>query len=686
MAENDGIVGNGIIGEELVGGPAAQGIPIGSGPFPNIAQKVGDIGSGTLVSVEQTVVLRVTGLGSFVTIEQSVETVGSGSFIPIEQQVVDATLTARVDNAGWDGILKIGSQRIPKSQITGLIQVIRTEGDSAILDVTLRTGIGAQDLSVYEGKAVTLDIEEPGSLTRIYTGIVDLITIDINRETLTLECSNRREELVNAQFITKKNSIGFYSSFIFNDPKDVNEEVLQRLQTIPSSLDFDAKNQSHITAWLPKSTANFTLDDPDVYLNKPQVIPTHRGRITNQINIDFEYRYDRNYHWQRRWQWESPINDTACNLLVEGYTRFSRQNIQSSIDSAGWPLNGTVTFTSLADGWYTCGDLKMVFTNQSTQEAVFQTFDADGNEVTDSNGNPIASNRQRSQTTDGGATITYSNATRTVTDLSGVFAETASWFGTTRWAQTISEKFTTTVKAPQSISQYGTVAKDEAHGVESPFTSGEWEDYVAFGTAEKPSGSGTTYFIDRDTNVSEFNTAWTTVLNKAKTTILGSHRENRVLFSRSLWTPIDLRHTVELTTDPIACKGKVFRIEHTLDVLTSEAITKVTLALSRGQGSQSDDTLSLPSRVSDSPTIPTTTIRLDNHFGQDPDPSFSGAIGNRKIGVRGSVTQFPTAFVVDTPDVPAELRDTRTLSGTESFNVEIPNDSLTVTFDGKLED
>jgi len=688
MAENDGIIGNGIIGEELVGGPTAQGIPIGSGPFPPIVQKVGFIGSGTLISVEQEIFLRVTGLGSFVTIEQTIQTKGLGTFVAIEQKVNDVTITSRVDRAGWDAILKVGTLRIPQSQVTSVIRVVRTESDSALLDVTIRPATGAQDLTIYQGKNVTLDVEESTGITRMYTGIVDIIDIDINRETLTLRCSNRREELVNSQFAIKKNTIGFYSDLIFSEPQDVNQEVDQRLETIPSSLDFDSKNLSHITPWQPKTTADFVLDDPDVYLQRPEVVPTHRGRVVNQINIDFEYRYDRNYHWERRWQWESPINDDPCLLLAKGYSRFKRSDIQGAADSVGWPLNGTVSFSSnLTNGWFRCGGVDIAFSNSSTQEAVFQTFDRDGNAITDSNGNPISSTNQREQKTPdgaGGFNITYSNVTRTVTDFTDVFAEQATWFGTTRWAQTISEKFITTVKAPQSITQYGLVERDETHGVESPFISSVWESYVAFGTAEKPVGSGTTYFIDRDTNISDFNNAWITVLNRAKTTILGSHRDNRVIFSRALWTPIDLKHTVQLTTDPIACKGKVFRIEHTLNVLTSEAITHVQLALSQSIGSQSDDTLTLPTRITDTPIIPTDTIRLENHFGEEPKASFTGAIGNRFLVGAISRTQFPEQFIVDSPDVPQELREQRTLTGTELFNVQIPNDSLTVTFDGKL--
>lgn len=672
MAENDAIVGQGIIGEELVGGGVPQGIPIGSGTFISVAQKVGEIGSGNLISVEQTVGFRATGGGTFISVEQSVETTGSGTLISVAQVVQDNSVVSRVDRAGWDAILKVGSQRIPKSQVTGFISVRRVEEGSSLLDVTLRTPIGVQDFTLYQGKAVTLDIEETDAVTRLYTGIVDIVDIDVNKETLTLRCSNRREELINSQFVTRKNSIGFYSTLVFNDPEDVQEEVEQRLTTIPSSLDFDGKNKSHITPWLPKSTADFVLDDPDVYLDRPEMILTERGRIINQINMNFEYRYDRNYHWQRKWDWESPINDTPCLLLKEGYSRFTREKIQEAADGVGWPINGTISFTSLAGGWFQCGDTLHAYSPSNTREAIFQVTDTSLALVTDSNGNQVSSTEP---------SVTQSVG-RTVTDFSDVFAETATWFGTTRWAQTVSEQYSVTIKAPQSITQYGLVERDENYGVQSLFDSTQWENYEAYSNL----GLGNTYSIDRDTNVSAFNNAWTTALNLSKTTILEGHRDNRVIFSRGLWSAIDLRHTVQLTTDPIACKGKVRRIEHLLDINTTEDKTIVELALSRGLGSQSDSVLSLPTRPSDSVTLPSGTIFLDNHFGDEPDASFTGAIGNRFAIGRETVTQVSTQFIVDTPAVPSEFREQRTLAGTETYNVEIPNDELTLTFDGLLYD
>ena len=672
MAENDGIIGNGIIGEELVGGPVAQGTPIGSGTLITVVQKVGEIGSGNLISVEQTVNFRATGLGTFISVEQQIETTGSGTLISVEQVVKDSTVVSREERAGWDGILKVGGQRIPKSQITGIITITRTEGTSSLLNVTLRPPTGVQELTQYQGKTVTFDLQEVSKTTRLYTGIVDIIDIDVNRETLTLRCSNRREELLNSQFVTAKNAIGFYSTLIFSDPEDVQEEVEQRLQTIPSSLDFDGKNQSHLAAWQPKSTPDFVLDDPDVYLARPEIILTERGRLINQININFEYRYDRNYHWQRRWQWESPINDDPCFLLFSGYSRFTREKIQEAADGVGWPMNGTVAFTSIPAAWYECSGNIIGYTPVKRNQTTFKVTDNGGNLVTDSNGNQVYSTEP---------SVTQSVG-RITTDFTEVFAETATWFGTLRWAQTISEQYTVTVKAPQSITQYGLVERDENYGVESLFNSSEWEDYSAYNDL----GLGTTYSIDRDTNVSDFNQAWTTALNLSKTTILEGHRDNRVIFSRGIWSDIDLRHTVELTTDPIACKGKVRKIEHFLDIHTTEDITRVEIALSKSIGIQSDSTLALPTRPSDSVTLPSGTIRLDNHFGDEPDPSFTGAIGNRFAKGKETLTQVATQFIVDSPAVPDEFRDQRLLAGTETYNVEIPNDSLTLTFDGLLQD
>lgn len=656
------IINTFVINTKLINGDQIQGLPVGAGSLIQYDQTIVIKGLGTLISYEQTVVFRETGSGTFISYDQTITNTGVGSLLSFEQTVVDAAVTTRVDTAGWDGILTVGNRQIPTNEIAGDLVILRTEDSSALLTVTLRPQTGVQDITSFQGKDVTFDLIESGGSTRLYTGIVDIPEVDLIEESITLRCTTRRQELINSEYTNNTNTVGFYSTSVFSDPRDTFQEIEQRLETIPSSLDFDAYNKAYLTAWQPKSTADYTLTASDLYRDKPEVFVTSRGRIINQVNITFSYRYDRNYNWQRRFQWESPIKDTPCFLLSEGYSQTSRAMVQAAADSTGWPLNGSIDFEGpLPDGWYLCDGGFTAWTNVNTQYATVGDTDENGDAILDENGNQ-----------------TYTSTRISATDFTNVFTNEAAWSATQRWAQTVSENYTVTVKAPQSITQYGIISRDEAHGVQSPFDSAVWEDYSAYDN-QQPAGDST-YFIDRDTNEDDFNEAWLVVINRAKTTILSGHRDNRVVFRRGVWAAIDLRHTVELNTGIIDAKGKVTSIEHRLNMATTEDVSTVEISLSKSTGSQSDSAIVLASRPSDTVNIETGTIRLDNHFGEEPQAQWSGMIGNKFIGL--GKTEYPISFTVDAPAVEAEFRDERVLTASNTFNVEIPNDTLTITFDG----
>ena len=635
----------------------------GEGTILAFEQDVTISGIGTLLSFEQTLEFRDTGEGTLLSFEQTVNDSGAGTLLAFEQVVVDPAIVTRVDTAGWAGILTVGARRIPDNEIDGGddLVILRTEDSSALMTVTIRPASGVLDLTAYQGKAVTYDLIEAGGITRLYTGVVDIPELDIIDKSITLRCTTRREELINSRYANSSDTIGFYSTSIFADPSDIFQEVEQRLETIPSSLDFDAYNKPHLTAWQPKATPSFTLTNSGVYEESLDFESTHRGRIINQVNIEFVYRYDRNYHWQRNFSWESPIEDTPCLLFIDAYSRVTRDKILAAASGTGWVLKDNVSFGSgIADGWYQCGDLTLAWTNVNTQFTTNFQVDELGANVLDENGNPI-----------------YESTRTGAIDFTNTFAESATWSGTQRWAQTISETYTVTVKAPQSISQYTTISKDEGHGIESPFDSGVWEDYNAYDN-QQPAGD-TTYFIDRDTNEDDFNEAYLTVLNRAKTTILSGHRDNKAKFKRGIWAAIDLRHTVALTTTPINTKGKVTNIEHRLNHGTTKDVTTVEISMSTSIGSQSDGALVLPSRPSDTVSLPTSTIRLDNHFGVEPKAEWSGMIGN-STALGGIRSTYAESFTVDTPAVPEEFRNGRDLSGSATLLVEIPNDTLTLTY------
>jgi hypothetical protein len=545
-----------------------------------------------------------------------------------------------------------------------MVNIVRTEAGAALMDVTIIPPRGVQDVESYAGKTVTVDLETPEGIIRVYTGLVDIPDVDIIGRKITLHCTDRRSELINAQLGSVVSSIGSYSTVIFGTPKDTFEELNNRLTTVPKTVDFDAYGNYYVVDLRAKTVADFTLLDNKVYYRDPRVEYTSRGRITNKITIAFQYRFSRLWHIERFWSWTSPINQNICLALQQGYTFAQKSMVKAAVEGVSWPLRGDIAFVAIQpSGWY-CGGIG--FTTYSFNAGGGLTVaqvDANGDPVLDSSGNPVMT------------------TTGSFTDVGSLLCNGASWRGTKRWAQTITEGYTLVVQAPQSQTQYGTVESFNSYSNEDDTDSSSWEnDYKAYNNPYNK--IETTYYVDNDLRRNVANSAIGTALSIAKTTILNSHRDTRVTIFRSLWPQIDLKHTVEINTGVLRAKGKVYSITHSLNVGTGEAVTTVVLALSRSQGSQADSSLSIPGKPTDVTMPDTSSIVLGNHYGQDPSTEaaklWNGRIGNALNG--GSQTNYPEQFIVDTPTIADQFRNERSLSGSGTYSVSIPSDLLEVVF------
>lgn len=652
---------------------AVPPIARGKGTLISIEQKVGVSGSGSLISIEQIVRLRLSSTvsESLISIEQIVRNTGSGSLISIEQVVRDIVTTpvTHLSRMGWDMFLRIGGQAIPRNQIVGNTDISRTAGDASLMTITLLPPIGVQNIESYHGKSITLDIQTATGYRRAYTGSVDIPDVDLINETVTLLCTDKRTERLNAQPEVIVNTIGVYSDKIFNEPKDTAELIEQRLTTTPHDIDFDAFGNYTITPWLPKAVADITLTDSDVYRNKPRVEFTSRGRVTNTVNIALGYRYERNHHTTRGFGWQSPIAGDACLLVGSGYSLTSRANIISAISGAGWPVVGNISFSAIpSGGWYRCGGTLIGWMPTLASGETTAKTDENGNVITDPDGNILTETR-----INGG------------TDFGALFAAGATWQASTRWTQTVTESHTLTLTAPQSVNQFGTIAQNLTYGVSDELQSNteNWEDFIAFSS----SGLGNNYNIDQDNDRDGVNSAIDVALRQGKNVILGSHRDTRVFVDTFIKPEIDLRHTILVSTDEVVAKGKVFEINHRLNHSTGEATTTTTLVLSRISGSASDSALTIPGKIADNVSYNTSQIELGNHFGQDPTQSgaelWNGFVGNKTLPGTFFRTNYTEQFIVDTPKIEDNLRESKELAATTAYTVAIPNDTLTITFDGK---
>lgn len=649
--------GNLVAVEQIVG-------EVESGNLIPIEQVIGKTASGNLTLIEQTLELRITGSGNLTLVEQDVTSTASGNLLTIEQFVYDDSLSAFYNRNGWDVEVRIGGELIETSKLHGNITIERKEGTAALADITLIPDLGTQDVVAYSGKSITIDARTISGVRRLFTGIVDIPDVKLIEKKIILRCSDRRQEKINSELADLVSTIGQYSDKVFNaNDDDVATQLSHRLSTVPKTLDFDAYGTAYVTDLLAKATPDFTLSDGQVFRQEPIINLLSRARLVNSVTVGYKYRYSRLYHWTRSFRWTSPIDFDFCLFLRGGYQLTPKTMITQAVTAASWPIKGTITFTDTPPGGWYCGGIGWL--GYSALGYYTQITDENGNTVSDSSGNALSS------------LTTYTGQQ----DITTLFATKAEWQAGTRWSQIVEEDYTFTVKAPQSIAQYGEVEGFVGTEFETESEATEWEDYQSYDDL----GAGDNFVLDLDTERNTFNTIQNIAINQAKTKIITSHRDTLVTFYRDLWNQVELHNTVRVNTGPIQAKGKVFKIRHTLDINTGQDETEVTIALSKAQGSTTETVpqfLAKPSDTSFSPE--TSTIELASHYGEDPTTeaaaSWSGYAGNITQGFER--TFYTTQFVVDTPAVPDEYRQSRTIQGSAggSYDIELQDDELVIIF------
>jgi hypothetical protein len=685
--ENTGFISTGVWRDERlwIDTDTWQDYPIGSGSitdvvqrvervFPagvlkEIAQTVGIIRSGSLIEIEQAVGLTLRGKGQILAISQEIQAVGSGKLTSIVQRVLD--------NADADSVppinieLIIDGQLIPIDQITGDIRIVRAESSAAIMSVTLIPKSGTQDITRYQGKDVTIDYIDGVNTTRIYTGKVDIPEVDLILKTITLRCTDNRTERNNALPRSVVEGIGFYSESVFGEPKDQNDELENRLRTVQAGLDYDASGNFNLTDWEPKQIADFVIDDDGIYRKTPQVEVLSRGRVLNKVNLELTYRFQRLRHRERSWQWNYPWNDNSwCGFLLDNIGLMRTDGIIRAAESAGWAIKDRVETVGLPQTrWYPCGTRTIGWQTISKSCDTAPKLDDDGNQVTDSDGNPV----------------TVSVNCRTV-DRRNIYATSAQWTASKRWAQAIEQTINFTVEAPQSIQQYGQVERSERYGYEYAFDTQEWENYRVHQTPNGMVQSANGDFIrdQRATELGEFQDAAFCAIAKARAEIAASHRQNYVTIQVPFMPEVDLKHTIELAAGVIRCKGKVYQITHTISSSDKFAETQIQIALSRSVGNVTPTggvVLQYPS-TSDAPT-PVQTITLGNWIGgRGPDElpdTANGFVTNYVFNRPRKL--YTESFIVDAPAIEDGAREMMQVDSEQTFIDAVRNDYLEVVFD-----
>lgn len=652
-------------------------------------------GTESLLNIEKEIVLRISSSAgeSLLSIEKKVITTASGSLLPIEKRIVGVIANTFYTRNGWEPIITLGGMTVDAEILHGLVKVIKIEDDNATAQFTIILRPGVYDLTTFMGKPVTISVRKDGVVYRRFTGIVDIPAINVLEEKLTLNCIADRRNLLST-LGTLEPFLGIYSDVVLGASDDTYERITARLETTSASLDFDSYNQPTLTSWTPNPSPNFSYGSSEVYRKRPQMFFESAKQIINTVNLKLEYGYQRCHHRQIAYVWNhtyaptDPINGLGgiCPFLIDRPTMPTKELIRSTIAGINWPVRGDIFFgKQFKTGSYQCSGQWVMWSTIETGGFQAGIVDSNGNPVLDGNGNQL----QRSVTT-------------ILADNTDLYTMNAAWNATTRFNQNIKESYEVTVRAPLSVATYGALQTTESYATSTNNPFDEWESqYVAYtnppgGVTLHPSNPTSSYFFNGDLDRSRFSTAFVCALQKAKATILRSHRDTRIIYQRELTPDIELKHTVSLTGKWMRGTGKVRRIEDIMCVsdceegTAGEAFSEIELATYKNIGAISETALNVTSPPVDEPNVQQPARALQTHLGIDPSSSgsenWTGYVGNIAIAQQiqtqtGTITNhtrtnFQEAFIVTAPAIQPDFRDDRTITKAATYNINIPTDDV----------
>ncbi len=666
--------------------------------------------------LQQVVHTEVT--GAAVQLTQSVVFSG-GITLQLQQSVIGAQATRSLAlqqlvlatsglRAKWTVIATVDGVQMPKIAGAQNIRVYAEDGRPRTAEWTVINDIGPVYLHTWPGKSVTIDYlsdEDSGgnvALHRLFTGTISKAEYSHDLKRTTFTATDRRKERLNAmttEYLASQIG-GHWSKHVFSEDAEPATYAADRLSTIPASLNFDRFGTLRLASYTPAVSADYTLGNGNVFHEDISFRFATREDVTNKRSVELKYRYSILRHRERRYSWAHPYaNNSWRYQMTNPIDLTPREIITGAIEGTGWDL-ANIAFTPLppAAVYYISGIPYIWSPVKASLVKYVYKRDANGDLVTDANGDYVIAEVQTTGTLDSTA----------------LFCIGASWRMATRYAQTVTETYAVTISAPQSAEQYGEVdAGERGYGVESDYDSDTWEDlegYIApsataasavvseggrppayYNPALTESANGDYIWIT-DSNRAEFDEAARTAIAVERVSILDAHRRNYVDCAmvhtpQNPLLPIDLHHTVDLDTDVVDGAGRVYSVEYTFNHLARRASTGLRLAYSQvfSTLSVSDSAVAAPTAVSnaDQPFTPGVTT-LQTHVGNQRyspvyDESWTGLMTNYTYrDTSAAVETYPHGFVVDAESAEDRDRDERELEAAQTYTVEIPHDPLTI--------
>lgn len=588
------------------------------------------------------------------------------------------------------------------------VVVTAEEGTARTAVVKLSPPSGSIDPISWIGANVSVYYVSNSQSWKIFGGIVDDPVWEPEDGILTLNCSDNLQLAVESMENTAIASLvgGFWHESIFDKDSVGWDYAQERMSTVAASLDMDVNGLLRSTDWSAKSTPDFTFNNNSVIYKSVSVKFPQRSKITNKSVLDITYRFQRQYQRDVLDGWR--YDRSFCDYFTSSTTLPEKDMIQSALEGTGWLIQW-INFEPLWGSAYQLGHW-----GWGPQDGPRCGFEY----------------------------IWVNDAPNTVIG--------ASWKISKRWTQSVDEKYRIEVIAPESIDGIGEVITRNSASYETEFEGSAWEEkqnglgYLATATDSEAKSSTsvgvsgdygvldgdedieTNIWGDSQKNLDSDDDRENTILTAIaveRVKILNAHRDTDVSFDTPLFPLVDLKHTIRIDTPEVLAKGKVGAFTHTIDILRGQAITNITLVISRKHGTASVndwDQLSVPSapQTLPEPTENTGSTGLavdsDTQLGgkltspdydedragysgnylyvslysivrqSDLDDDYGKVIANwapptEATEIEPGSVKFPERFLVKTPEIEQELVDNAEGTKSHTIEVSIPDDEFTLT-------
>lgn len=525
------------------------------------------------------------------------------------------------------------------ARITGEVMDEQNEGAAHIASFTLLPASGSINPYSYVGAAVTIDhirIESTGEIAlRRFTGKVHIPQYNPVDRTITFTCTDDLQNRCAALDRATLDHItgGRYSTGVQGEQENNWAYAQARMETVAGSLDAGRDGGLRVTNWdgLPvwKTFDLTNTIEGSIGQELPQ-----RGNLINRIDATFEYRFSRLHRRTCNLRYEGDMAVIAANALP----LLAQATVEAALESTGWEF-------FYGDGF------------GGSSGAGSALFAAGGEPVTPRiNYVPYP----EVYNLPGGA-IWYQNETDTTClgFQAGMYK---------RWAQSVTETYTLTVLAPESITQNGEIRREERGSLASEWDASAWENDRRAAPVLNSGDWYQTQDYAPDAGTAARDAAIQTLVDLCVVKIKGTHRSGRAWATTLMDTSIDVSRAIRINTTKVKATGKVVKVRNVSnsDKDAGYATTEFHIAPSGHGGIGLPEVTPTPNTPPDAPVAaaPASTVRslfgqsLGMHVGglassQMPqDPDWRGWI----VNVQGSLNVSDPGS--DAPIINAETQKT----------------------------